>query len=178
MATDRVASIEERTAAAEALGAALARRYREIAERSMRDLPVYNPALGVAAVGFHDDGGRVVGIIATPWFMNVTLVASRFGPALEPAPFGAVVAYELPSGIYDFVVGALDGFGRIDTLSLFSPMFEFADGESAMAAAEAAMAEIRRPSEPASAPTVRTPEVLDRRALLFGRRPGAGVAVS
>ena len=156
-----------RHAAAEAIGADLARRYGEIAARSMSDLPVYNSALRVEAVGFHDDGARVIGIVATPWFMNVVVAASPLGPAMVPLTMGATAVHEMPSGTYEFVVGDLGDFGRLDSLSLFSPMFEFDDPEVVRATAEAAIAEIRRAPEPEKPPA---PKALDRRSLLFGRR--------
>lgn len=159
-----------REAAAVAVGERLARIYAAVAERSMRDLPVFNPKLRVEAVGFHDDGARVIGIVATPWFMNAVIAASPLGPAFVHRPAGATVTHELPSGTYDFVVGEIDDFGRLDSLSLFSPMFEFDDPEVVRATAEAAMAELRRAEEP---PKPETPEkaAIDRRSLLFGRRP-------
>lgn len=159
----------KRAAAATAVGERLAALYRGIAERSMRDLPVYNAKLAVEAVGFHDDGGRVVGIVTTPWFMNVVVTASPLGPALTTLPAGATATHELPSGAYDFVVGALGDVGRLDSLSLFSPMFEFDDPEVVRATAEAAMAELRRAPEPEKPAAPRAP--IDRRALIFGRRP-------
>lgn len=158
----------DRDAAAREVGDRLAGLYAAIAERSMRDLSVYNRKLRVEAVGFHDDGTRVIGIVATPWFMNVVIAASPLGPAAVRVPVGATVTHDLPSGGYDFVVGELDGFGRLDSLSLFSPMFRFDDAETVRATAEAAMAEIRRPSAPETPPPA---GAVDRRALLFGRRP-------
>ncbi|MDK9696799.1 MAG: [NiFe]-hydrogenase assembly chaperone HybE [Siculibacillus sp.] len=166
MATEIVE--EARTAAAIAVGERLARLYGDIAERSMRDLPVSNPKLRVEAVGFHDDGVRVVGIVVTPWFMNVVIAASPLGPAPVAAPPGSTATHDLPSGTYDFVVGEIADFGRLDSLSLFSPMFEFDDPEVARATAEAAMAELRRAPEP-QPPAPKEKPVLDRRALLFGR---------
>ena len=170
MAADSVATPEARAAAAVAIGERLAGIYAGIAEGSMRDLPVVNPKLRVEAVGFHDDGVRVIGIVVTPWFMNTVVTASPFGPPLVHRPAGATVTHDLPSGAYDFVVGEIGDFGRLDSLSLFSPMFEFDDPQVALTTAEAAMAELRRAPEPPK-PEVREPASLDRRALLFGRRP-------
>lgn len=164
--TDR----DTRDAAARAVGERLAAIYAEVAERSMRDLPIFNPKLRVEAVGFHDDGRRVLGIVLTPWFMNAVVAASPLGPAAPAAPFGASLVYDLPSGSYDFLVGEVAGFGRLDSLSLFSPVFEFDDPDVALATAEAAMAELRRPPEP-DTPEPAPRQALDRRALLFGRRP-------
>ena len=154
--------------AARAIGAELERRYRAIAEGPMADLPVINPALAVAAVGFDAVEGRAVGIVTTPWFMNV-MVTALPGYELSPARIGDPVLHSLPSGDYECVVGTLDGFGRIDSVSLFSPMFDFADQETALAAAEAAITEILTAPEPEPAPTPAAP-ALDRRALFFGRR--------
>jgi [NiFe] hydrogenase assembly HybE family chaperone len=156
------------TAAARAIGAELERRYRAIAEGPMADLPVINPALAVAAVGFVGLEGRAVGIVTTPWFMNV-MVTALPGFELSPARIGDPVLHSLPSGDYECVVGTLDGFGRIDSVSLFSPMFDFADQETALAAAEAAIAEILTAPEPEPAPVADAP-ALDRRSLFFGRR--------
>ena len=161
---------DARSDAALAVGDRLARIYGDIAERSMRDLPVFNPKLRVEAVDFHDDGTRVIGIVVTPWFMNVVITASPLGPAPVALPAGATATHDLPSGTYDFVVGDIPGFGRLDSLSLFSPMFEFDDPEVALATARAAMAELRRAPEPEKAAPPAA-AALDRRALLFGRRP-------
>ncbi len=161
---------QARDAAGVKAGEVLVRIYGDIAARSMRDLPVYNEKLRVEAVGFHDDGIRVIGIVATPWFMNVVVAASPLGPAAVEVSPGSTVTHDLPSGAYDFVAGTLDGFGRLDSLSLFSPMFRFEDPEAVTATAEAAMAELLRPLQPEKTETP-APTALDRRALLFGRKP-------
>ncbi|NLH80603.1 MAG: [NiFe]-hydrogenase assembly chaperone HybE [Phyllobacteriaceae bacterium] len=171
------APVGPETTAADGAGAAVASRlaalYAAIAERSMRDLPVYNPRLRVEAVGFRRDGDRVVGVLATPWFMNLVVTAASDDAPLAPHPAGASVTHAFAGGEFDFVVGALDGFGRVDGASLFSPMFDFDDPEVVRAVAEAAIAEVvtaPQPETPAPpAPASEAPR-LDRRALLFGRR--------
>ena len=170
MAGEGHAGDPARAAVALGVGERLATIYGDIAERSMRDLPVYNGKLRVEAIGFHDDGTRIVGIVATPWFMNVVVAASPLGPAFAFRPGGATVTHELPSGSYDFVVGEIGDFGRLDSLSLFSPMFEFDDPDVVRATAEAAMAELKRAPEPEK-PVPPKATAIDRRALLFGRRP-------
>ncbi len=155
--------------AARAIGAELERRYRAIAEGPMADLPVINPALVGEAVGFAAVDGRAVGVLTTPWFMNV-MVTALPGYALSPARIGDPVIHSLPSGDYECVVGQLDGFGRIDSVSLFSPMFDFADQETARAAAAAAIAEILTAPVSEPAPPAATTAALDRRSLFFGRR--------
>lgn len=175
---------EARAATATSIGQALAEIYAGIAERSMRDLPVYNPALGVEAVGFRAEAERVVGIVVTPWFMNLVVVAAPGGPDLPARPVGSAIEHRFPGGDFGFTVGALDGFGRLDSASLFSPMFEFDDPAVVRAVAEAALAEILTAPTPAvetettaatsaEAAGPAADPAIDRRALLFGRRGGA-----
>jgi [NiFe] hydrogenase assembly HybE family chaperone len=123
----------------------------------MAGLPICNPRLGVAALGFRRVGDQAVGIVVTPWFMNV--VATPHGEAQAPLPaaLGETIKLALPAGVLDLVVGELQGFGRVDAASLFSPMHEFADMAAAVETAESALAELF------AAPA------LDRRALLRGR---------
>lgn len=157
--------------AARVVGMEMERRYRVIAEGPMRDMPLCNPVLPVAAVGFAAVGGFAVGIVTTPWFMNLTVTALPNGSALPAARIGDTVTHGLPSGEFDCVVGMLEGFGRIDCVSLFSPMFEFADGATVRATAEAAIAEIlTAPPMPVPQSEAKLAAAIDRRALLFGRR--------
>jgi [NiFe] hydrogenase assembly HybE family chaperone len=153
--------------AAGVIGRRLEARYREIAAHSMAGLPICNPALDVAASGFRTYGGRVFGIITTPWFMN--LVAADL-PEIVPsgaAAMGATVRIGLPAGEVEFIAGELDGFGRLDSCSLFSPVFEF---ETMQAAVETAEEAARAFFDPAAlAPPPSQPVELNRRDLLRGR---------
>lgn len=173
-AHDEISTAASHDAGAEVVAARLEAIYRAIGERSMRDLPVYNPALRVEAVGFRRDGDRVVGVLATPWFMNLVVTAVPGGPPLPARPKGAEVTHVLPGGEFACVVGEIDGFGRLDGASLFSPMFDFDDPAVVRAVAEAAIAEVTTAPEPEPASTPAPPPAdgprLDRRALLFGRR--------
>jgi [NiFe] hydrogenase assembly HybE family chaperone len=171
----------DRDAEARAVGEALAAIYRG-AERAMRDLPVYNPVLRVAAIGFHASEDHAFGVVVTPWFMNLVRVPlDRDGSALAQ---GDVVARALPAGTLEFTVGRLDGFGTIESCSLFSPMFGFADQPAAENAAAAALTAVLDPQFDAAAataepvapePPAQPPAPLDRRRFLRGelteRRP-------
>ena len=159
--------------AARDVGARLAAIYAAIADRSMRELPVFNDRLGVEAVGFAGHEGRAVGVLVTPWFMNL-VVAALPGGSLPPRPAGASIDHALPGGDFACVVGEVAGFGRLDSASLFSPMFEFDDVDVARAVADAAIEEILRPAPVEPPPVVPPAPSLDRRALLFGRRAGSG----
>ncbi|GAB4359215.1 MAG: [NiFe]-hydrogenase assembly chaperone HybE [Gammaproteobacteria bacterium] len=98
--------------------------YRSIAEARMRGLPVCNPALRVEAVGFRPWGRCFFGILVTPWFMNAVLLPER-DREWAGVQEGARIGWTLPSGRYTFILGRLEGFGVIQSCSLFSPMSMF-----------------------------------------------------
>jgi len=112
--------------------------YRRIQRERMAGLPLLNPALEVEAVGFQSWNGHCLGVLITPWFMNLFLLASEGDDWAEMQP-GTKQLHQLPSGPYEFVVGEEEGIGRYQACSLFSPMFEFQDHETAVATAEAVM---------------------------------------
>ena len=146
-----------------AWGERLADVYREIGARAMRELPIYHDALDVEAIGFSDVDGRILGIVITPWFMNVVI------PVAQGAA-GSTVKIMLPAGSFEFTIGDVAGIGRIASCSLFSPMFEFADMAAARAAAEAALAALMTApeDEPSSERAATAPSAIDRRAFLRG----------
>lgn len=148
-----------------AWGELLAGSYREIGERAMRDLPIYNDALGVAAVGFRAFNGTIVGIMVTPWFMNVVMPASA---AREAS--GTTLLIRFPAGNIEFTLSEVGQMGRIASCSLFSPMSEFADMAAARATAEAAIAELMLPDDSEEAARRREPATtpIDRRNFLRG----------
>lgn len=153
-------------AEAAAWGERLARAYREIGERAMRDLPIYNEVLGVEAVGFRRWNDTVVGIMVTPWFMNVVL------PAGDLAPDASAPRLRLtfPAGDIEFALSEVEPVGRIASCSLFSPMFDFADMVAARATAAAALAELMLPADSEEAVRRRAPatSTIDRRNFLRG----------
>jgi [NiFe] hydrogenase assembly HybE family chaperone len=100
-------------------------------------VPICNPALDVACVGFQAWRDQFFGIVVTPWFMNVLLAPAPGAPPVEAAP-GSTRNVSLPCGRVDFLVAELDGFGRLLMCSLFSPMQEFEDHAAALATAAAA----------------------------------------
>ncbi|QLH70154.1 [NiFe]-hydrogenase assembly chaperone HybE [Rhodopseudomonas palustris] len=154
-----------------AAGEAVAAIYRA-AVPAMRDLPVFNPALDVAAVGFRALDDHAFGVIVTPWFMNLVRLPLDSATAAGRSQ-GEVVTRVLPVGALEFTVGQLDGIGGIESCSLFSPMFDFADQSAVEAAAEAALAavleaeQVADETSPSQAPSKIT-TTLDRRGLLRG----------
>lgn len=96
----------------------------------MHDLPLLHDALVVEAVGFRRSGGARVGVLITPWSMNLLRL-----PDADPIPEGNVEPRELPRGAVDFLGAREAGIGAYETCSLFSPMHRFESQEAARAVA-------------------------------------------
>lgn len=113
--------------------------FREIWHAKMRDVPMVNKLLNVEAVGFEIIDGRPLGVLISPWFMNLIQL-----PA-EDEDWGDLVtgAKELigfPSGDYEFIHNTREMIGGYKACSLFSPMGEFKSQMQAHEVARAVMA--------------------------------------
>ena len=111
--------------------------FEEIRATRMAGVPILNEALSVAAVGGRDWNGHWLGVLVTSWFMNLMLVPDETdGEAIAP---GTKRHFVFPAGRFEFIRGQEDGTGPYWMCSLFSPVFEFGDQETAEAAAAAAL---------------------------------------
>lgn len=136
-----------------------------IAASEMRALPVYNPQLIVEAVGFLVYGERRVGIMVTPWFMNIAVLPGETD--MQEWAAGRALRLTFPSGAYDFLVSELEGVGLVASCSLFSPMNDFTGHEAARLAATAAFEALLQPDPEVAGEPVRThAEPVSRRAFL------------
>lgn len=116
--------------------------FGEIHATRMRDVPVLNPTLRVTAVGFHAWQDQWLGVMVTPWFMNLMLLPeAQEWDALDA---GAKQIHTFPSGDYEFVLGFEPAIGAYQSCSLFSPMFQFAHHEAALATARACLDAVMR----------------------------------
>ena len=124
--------------------AALTRAYDTIRATRMAGIPILNDALRVEAIGFHRWQQFWLGVLVTPWCMNLVLTpadAARW-PALR---IGEKSPHLFPAGRFEFIFGRepLIGAGvrgETQMCSLFSPMFEFADHAGARDTAAACLA--------------------------------------
>jgi [NiFe] hydrogenase assembly HybE family chaperone len=96
----------------------------------MQGLAFVNPALDVEAVAFAPWQGHWLGVLVTPWFMNMIL-APRDATAWMPLRPGEKRSYMFPAGAYDFIGVHEDVAGEYQMCSLFSPLLHFDDQETA-----------------------------------------------
>jgi [NiFe] hydrogenase assembly HybE family chaperone len=111
--------------------------FREIEARRMAGVPILNPALGVKAVGMRPWREHWLCALVTPWFMNLMLLPSATGA--ESVRAGVKQVFVFPAGRFEFIRGEESAIGPYWMCSLFSPVLEFADQESAETAAAAAL---------------------------------------
>jgi [NiFe] hydrogenase assembly HybE family chaperone len=142
-------------------------------DAGMRDLPFYNEKIAIEAIGFRPFGeGEVLGVVLTPWFMN--LIALPIEPVrMEMAKIGRTVSVELPAGKRAFVVGGEETIGLYKAHSLHSPLLNFTLPGQAQAEARRMFALLMTPPDVTTEIAARNgsgTNRLDRRALLFGQR--------
>ncbi|MBI5109247.1 MAG: [NiFe]-hydrogenase assembly chaperone HybE [Rhodocyclales bacterium] len=119
---------------------ALVAAFERIAHTRMAGLPLNNSALWVQAVGFRaQDDGYLIGVLITPWAINLVMLAATRSRELHLAP-DRRQTWEFPSGSYEFMGGEEPECGAYQFCSLFSPAFEFRDQASAVETAVAIMA--------------------------------------
>lgn len=122
--TDNIRAQEAR-----ALGETFEEAFRELHRGRMRDVPFLNKALQVQAIGFrpYEDevlGRATLGVLLTPWFMNLILVPEQKPDPVPQVGTKSVLAF--PSGRYEFIWNNREETGPYRACSLFSPVTEFA----------------------------------------------------
>ena len=116
--------------------------FRTIQQTRMQDVPILNTALQVEAVNFQPWQDARLGIMITPWFMNLMLLPQK--NEWDALAEGNKYLHQFPSGNYEFVVGFEEAIGKYQACSLFSPVFQFDDHATAVATAYACLDALMR----------------------------------
>ena len=138
----------------------LVARYEAIYRERMRDLPIVNPVLAVEAVGFEQWEDQDLGVLITPWFMNLVLLPGS--QRLADLPQGERVECRFPSGACELTVYHDEELGSYLAAVLFRTVADFPDQDVARAVAEEALANIL------AEPPEEEGEKVSRRGLLTG----------
>ncbi|MDD2724422.1 MAG: [NiFe]-hydrogenase assembly chaperone HybE [Methylovulum sp.] len=137
---------------------ALESAFNGILKTRMAGLPIVNAALSVQAVGFAPFDEDWLGVLLTPWCMNLLLLPGLDSPWCGQAA-GASIEKHFPYGTFAFTLGRETQLGLYAQCSLFSPMFQFESQAAALATAHAALQNLLAVPEP---------RVVSRRELLRG----------
>lgn len=118
--------------------------FNRIYKERMSDMPMVNDKLQVHALGFQPWQQGYLGVLSTPWFMNLMLLP---GPQQDWSSLQELgkQSHVFPSGRYEFITGYEAEIGKYQMCSLFSPVFEFADDDSAVETAQIIMRELMQP---------------------------------
>lgn len=114
--------------------------FGRIAATRMAGLPILNSALRVEAVGFRPWRGYWVGVLVTPWTLNLMLLPGSDN--LEPLAPGQSKVWTFPSGSYEFMGLAESELEVCHVCPLISPLTEFATHEAAQAVAQEIIKEL------------------------------------
>jgi [NiFe] hydrogenase assembly HybE family chaperone len=115
------------------------------ARTHMAGLAVCHPGLQVQAVGFQvwaEDVGEaqlhgLLGVLVTPWFMNLVWRADEGASGWTTLPIGHSRTLNLGAQPLPFTGAHAPTLGAYAACSLISPMFQFADQAAAVATAQA-----------------------------------------
>lgn len=128
--------------------------FKQIQTQRMNGVPILNPKLHVQAVDFLLYQQAWLGVLITPWFMNLFYLRD------DNLAAGEKITHQFPAGKFEFVVGYENDIGFYQTCSLYSPMFDFEEQAVAVQTAQAALKALLEIPEPAK---------FSRRDLLRGK---------
>jgi [NiFe] hydrogenase assembly HybE family chaperone len=114
--------------------------FEQVHQKAMRGMPIVNPYLEVTAIGFRpwstdnwDDA--LLGILLTPWFMNLLILPES--PSLKlSATVGSRHDAAMPAGSIECLWSQHDDLGVYLSCSLMSPVLTFESQQQAQALAE------------------------------------------
>ncbi|GAA5066555.1 [NiFe]-hydrogenase assembly chaperone HybE [Roseibacterium beibuensis] len=112
--------------------------FREIWNGKMRDVPMVNRTLSIEAIGFRMHDGRPLGVLLSPWFMNLIQLPGEDEDWSGLTP-GEKESIAFPSGEYEFIHNTRETIGGYKACSLFSMMGDFGSQKQAVDVANAVM---------------------------------------
>ena len=130
--------------------AALVAEFRRIERDRMQGLPFLNANLEVEAVGFEETDEHEIGVLVSPWFINLVLLPGS--DEWDDAAQGDVAEWTFPSGKIDFTVCQDETLGTYLTAVLFRAVVDFPDQATARAVAAEVIETLRRAPDPDAEP--------------------------
>lgn len=138
----------------------MVQQFETIYVEHMHDLPVVNKALAVEAVGFHDYFDHHLGVLITPWFMNLILLPGTDDWSSKSQ--GDMSSIDFPSGRIEFAVSHDKMLGTYLSAVLFRSVTDIADQVTARKLAHDVLGDLMKPP--------RKERTVSRRDLLTGLR--------
>jgi len=143
--------------------AKLVRHFEKIDREHMQGMPIVNPRLYVEAVGFRRHAGHELGVLITPWFMNLVLLPGS--DLWSDREQGSDAEISLPAGPYDFMISRDDVLGTYLTAVLFRTVIDFPDQTTARNVASTILGQLFDDADANHAGIVSNAETMSRRTL-------------
>ncbi len=143
----------------------LVEHFKMVNRERMVGLPLCNPALEVEAIGFREFEDHLLGILITPWFINLVLLSET--DAWQDWQQGSKSEWSLPAGPHEFTTSRDDNFQAHLTAVLFRTVQDFPDQETARLIAEEVLEQLFVEPEQSRRPK-KSDKPLSRRELLSG----------
>ena len=140
--------------------AKMVQQFETIYVEHMQNLPVVNKALQVEAVGFHDYHGDQLGVLITPWFMNLILLPGV--DSWSGSKQGDTASIDFPSRRIEFAVSHDKMLGTYLSAVAFRGVVELDDQSKARKLAFEVLSDLMKPP--------RNERTVSRRDLLTGLR--------
>ncbi|WP_419796528.1 MAG: [NiFe]-hydrogenase assembly chaperone HybE [Terasakiella sp.] len=108
--------------------------FNKIWKENMAGIQILNNDLVVEAVEFQQWDERVIGMMVTPWFINLIMLPKE-GENWECTKLGEREKFNFPQKECPIMINEIEGFGFCKTYSLYSPVNDFPNPEAARIAA-------------------------------------------
>ncbi len=131
----------------QAAAVTLLQTFEHILQENMQGIPILNNKLQVQTLGFQKFEGRIMGIVITPWLMNLIILPNEDDDWNE-LELGKKMPVKFPSASYKFMVNEIDGIGKCKTHSMYSPMHEFYNQDHAVKVAQDFLDDLNVEREP------------------------------
>jgi [NiFe] hydrogenase assembly HybE family chaperone len=118
--------------------------FDHILQQHMLGMPILNPMIRVETLGFQLYEERIMGVVITPWLMNLILFPNE-NDNWQDMKIGKKQDHLFPSNRHEFMLNEIEGIGICQTLSLYSPMHDFENQDHAIAAATAFLEILLKP---------------------------------
>jgi [NiFe] hydrogenase assembly HybE family chaperone len=139
----------------------LAAHFEHVWQTRKRDLPSVNPALTVDVIGFSRQQGDWLGVVVTPWFINLFMFSGG-GELWGDIPAGQRRYVNLPCGTVQFIADDDPDLGPYQYCPVIAPVSSVPDMATARKAGLDALAAIIELPAPPVADTAAAAEPAQR----------------
>ncbi|MBS9781269.1 MAG: [NiFe]-hydrogenase assembly chaperone HybE [Gammaproteobacteria bacterium] len=145
----------------------LQQRVTHIANNEMADLPLNRDGITVEALHFSRWQEGLLGILVTPWTMNLTYLPTVF--QTQTQAIGTKQGYQFGDNHLEFITAYDEELGQYQVCSLESPIVSFSTQSEAQLIAKMIIDNLLNPQPASENTTKKSQQIISRRAFLRGK---------